>query len=616
LEQLSGLDAGFLYLETAQTPMHVGSLHLYELPAGYRGNFCADVRAHVARRMHLAPVFTRKLASMPLDLASPVWTGDDAVDLDYHVRRIVLPRPGSVAQLETAAGRLHSILMDRARPLWEFYVFEGLQDGRIGFYAKVHHAAVDGQAGVALANAILDLSPLPREVAPPPHAHGAAHPPGAAALVATALSNQLLQYVKWARLLPEVAKMAAWAGVQALAARRGHGAQAPPASARNWRIGPRTPFNVAISGERVFASAAIPLAEIRALGQAFEASVNDVVLAVCSGALRRYLQRAGGVPEQPLIAAVPVSLRQQGDASLNNQATMTLVNLATHLADPGARVAAIRAGAAAMKAQMGRLKGVMPTDYPSIGVPWLLKGLAALYRRSGVANRVTPLANVAISNVPGPQVPLYLAGAKMLTYAPLSIVTHGLALNITVESYNGTLFFGLVACPQAVPRLRALTRDILASHAQLRQLAASVAPVGGEKGGRKTGAVKKAAGQSKPVKTAARKAKPVGTAAGKHRPSKEVGRGSTPARTMAAKSGSSGNLAGKAAGKTSKQVAKNIAKAAVRKGDKAAVRKPIAKPVGRVRTKASKAVTPAKPAAPRLAAPPRRARARRAAARA
>ena len=151
MKHLSGLDSTFLYLETPETPMHVGGLNLFELPPGHSGDFYEDVKAHVASRMHLAPVFTRKLALMPFELASPVWIDDDAIDLDYHVRRIILPRPGSMAQLETYVGRLHSSLMDRSRPLWEFYVIEGLKDGRVGFYSKLHHAAIDGQAGVALA---------------------------------------------------------------------------------------------------------------------------------------------------------------------------------------------------------------------------------------------------------------------------------------------------------------------------------------------------------------------------------------------------------------------------------------------------------------------------------
>jgi diacylglycerol O-acyltransferase len=169
LQHLSAMDAAFLHLETAEMPMHVGSLHRYRLPAGYDGNWHEDIKAHMARRLHLAPVFTRKLALMPFDLANPVWIEDDDVDLDYHIRHTVLPKPGTQAQLEALAARLHSSLLDRSRPLWEFYVIEGLADGTVGFYAKVHHAAIDGQAGVALGHAMLDVTPVPRTVKPPRH---------------------------------------------------------------------------------------------------------------------------------------------------------------------------------------------------------------------------------------------------------------------------------------------------------------------------------------------------------------------------------------------------------------------------------------------------------------
>jgi hypothetical protein len=170
-----------------------------------------------------------------------------------------------------------------------------------------------------------------------------------------------------------------------------------------------------------------------------------------------------------------VSLRQEGDASLNNQATMTLVNLNTHLADPMQRVSAIRRAAGAMKAQMSGVKGVIPTDFPSLGAPWLLSGLASLYGRSRLADRLPPLANVVISNVPGPQFPLYLAGGKMMTYYPVSIVIHGIALNITVQSYNGSLDFGFIACRRAVPDVREVAGHILEAHAELKRLAQELA---------------------------------------------------------------------------------------------------------------------------------------------
>ena len=475
MKHLSGLDSTFLYLETPETPMHVGGLNLFEMQAGYDGDFYEDVKAHVASRMHLAPVFTRKLALMPFELASPVWIEEDDIDLDYHVRRIILPRPGSMVQMETYVGRLHSSLMDRSRPLWEFYVIEGLKDGRIGFYSKLHHAAIDGQAGVALANAILDIGPLPRSVKAAARRPTGKYQLGVAELLGAALSNQLLQYSKLVRLLPAAAKAIGGIAGRALAERKAARKSGIKAGARNWQIGPRTPLNTAITNQRSYATVSMPFAEVRKVGKAFGASVNDVVLALCSGALRRYLENLGQVPQKPLIAAVPVSLRAEGDTASNNQASMTLVNLHTNLADPQARLAAILASTAAMKAQLANTKSVLPSDFPTFGAPWLMSGVAALVGRSKLANRIPPLANVVISNVPGPQFPLYLAGARMTTYFPVSIVIHGIALNITVQSYNGSLDFGFTACRRAMPDVRDMTAYCAQSFAELAQLAQGIA---------------------------------------------------------------------------------------------------------------------------------------------
>ncbi len=473
MKHLSGLDSTFLYLETPETPMHVGGLNLFELPAGYAGDFYEDVKAHVASRMHLAPVFTRKLALMPFELASPVWIDDDAIDLDYHVRRIILPRPGSMAQLETYVGRLHSSLMDRSRPLWEFYVIEGLKDGRVGFYSKLHHAAIDGQAGVALANAILDIGPVPRTVKAAARRPTGKYQLGVAELLGAALSNQLLQYAKLVKLLPGAARAVGGAASRALAARKQAKKDGAKEGPRNWQIGPRTPLNTAITNQRSYATVSIPFADARKVGKAFGASVNDVVLALCSGALRRYLEDLGQVPKKPLIAAVPVSLRAEGDTSANNQASMTLVNLHTNIADPHKRLAAILASTTAMKTQLASTKSLMPTDFPTFGAPWLMSGVASLYGRSKLADRIPPIANVVISNVPGPQFPLYLAGAKMMTYFPVSIVVHGIALNITVQSYNGSLDFGFTACRRALPDVREMAAHSAESFAELLRLAES-----------------------------------------------------------------------------------------------------------------------------------------------
>ena len=467
MNHLSVIDGAFLHLESPEMPMHVGSLALFEPAAGGQGPWFETVKAHVASRMHLAPVFTRKLALMPFELANPVWIADDDINLDYHIRYLVLPKPGSMAQLEALAARLHSSRLDRSRPLWEFYVIEGLADGRLGFYSKVHHSAVDGQAAVAMGNSVFDMTAEPRRVRPPRAARSNRYQLGVAELLSAALGNQLQQLVQFAKLLPPLASAAFGAAKGALAARR-VGNKAGAAGTR-FKLAPATPFNTSITNQRAFAGVALPLQEVKAIGKALGASVNDMVLWLCSTALREYLRDSRELPEKTLVAGVPISLRPEGDTSSNNQVSGTVIDLATQLEDPLKRLQAIMAGTRAMKQQMGSFGSLIPKDFPSLGSPWLLSGLASLYGRSRLADRLR-LANVTISNVPGPQVPLYLAGAKMTGMFPLSIVVHGVALNITVQSYMGQLCFGLIACRRAVPDVNELAAQMERAMQALRRL--------------------------------------------------------------------------------------------------------------------------------------------------
>jgi len=454
MKTLTGLDGMFLHLETPQTPMHVGSLALLDLPKGYRGDFLDDVKRLYARRIPLAPVVSRKLLELPLHMANPVWVQAESIDLDAHIRRIVLPKPGTQAQLEDCVGQLHSIPLDRNRPLWSVCIIEGLESGQVAYYTNIHHAVIDGQAGVELSKAIFDLTPRPRRVPRVPDrtmGRGGEHPwPGA--LIAGALQHDAEQYAKFVRQLPELARKLA-------ALRREAGRSSSG-------FGPRTPLNVGISAARGFAGLSIPLDEVRAIAAVHEAKVNDVVLAICSGALRRYLGHHGGVPEESLIAAMPISLREAGNTEFTTQATMVRVALATDIADPVRRLRAIRDATSNAKSTSGRGKSLLPMDFPTIGLPWIVHGLASLYGRSGLTNVAPPLANVVVSNVPGPPVPLYFAGARVAQYWPLSIVHHGLGLNITVESYAGALGFGVTTARDAMRDPRQFARALLAAHEQ------------------------------------------------------------------------------------------------------------------------------------------------------
>jgi WS/DGAT/MGAT family acyltransferase len=272
--------------------------------------------------------------------------------------------------------------------------------------------------------------------------------------------------------------------VAAVASRlKGQGAGAKGAkSVSNLALAPRTRLNATVSDTRAFASISLPLAAVNAARRKHKASLNDAVLMICSGALRRNFLKHGPLPRKSMVAGVPISTRAKGDTSSNNQATMTIVSLGTHIADPAKRLAHVLAATAAMKANMGAMKSLMPTDFPSVFVPWLMAGLSSLYEKARVAERIPAVANVTISNVPGPTVPLYMAGARMLTNYPTSIVVHGIALNITVQTYDQSLEFGLIACGRAMPEVAELARHVQAAFDEFQALPASVeaAPVAPE----------------------------------------------------------------------------------------------------------------------------------------
>ena len=442
MDQLSGMDASFLHLETPETPMHVGSLMLFELPEGYVGDYYEAVKALLGKRLHLSAFLNRKLAQMPFQLAEPVWIEDDDIDLDYHVRSVTLRRPGTMAQLEQLVARLHASLLDRSRPLWEMYVIDGLEGGLVAFYTKAHHSGVDGKAGVELAKVLYDTSPQIREVPPPRRKRASGqYQLGVTELLQAAATNAAQQYRKLAELLPAAAK-ALDTAARVVASQRSEKGE------RSLSLGlaPSTIFNDSITNQRSYSTMSLSLADIKDLGRRVGGTVNTIVMAMCSIALHHFLKERGLLPKEPLIAMVPVSLRAEGDAAMNNQVAGVRVDLATDIEDLPARFRAIHASSEAAKAVVKELKPVLGVDIPITGSPWLMTGLASLLGRSNLVSRFPQVGNVAISNVPGPPITLYMAGAKMVHYFPVSIPYHGSALNITVQSYAGSLEFGLTAC--------------------------------------------------------------------------------------------------------------------------------------------------------------------------
>ena len=489
MKSLTGLDATFLYLETPEMPMHVGSFSLCELPADFKGSFHKAVLDHIGKRLHLAPVFSRKLVFMPLDLGHPLWVQADCVDIGFHIRQANSAKKGAapmtLADAHKLVAQLHGELIDRNFPLWEFYVFDRIKlpasmGGEIvgGFFSKIHHAALDGKGGVMLANALLDLGPVPRDVPGPDLDKKRIRESDLkiGKMIGSVFSSSLGQLMKAAKSLPSAA-----ATFGSTLAKQSTSSSASGIKAKMpIKLAPATPFNAGISTKRVFASATVPLAECKAMGKAVGGSLNDIVLWICATALRSYLIKHHSLPKKSLVAAMPVSLREAGatDATnLGNQVSMTLVELGTHLAHPLKRMNAIMASTAKVKTSMQSLKGLLPTDYPSLLAPWLVGGAAKMALNAygklgggGLASKLPTVANLVISNVPGAPVPLFLAGAKMLGFHPTSIIMHGLGLNITVQTYDGKVDFGIIADKQALPHATDFAQAIEAAFAEAQAL--------------------------------------------------------------------------------------------------------------------------------------------------
>ena len=517
MKSLGGLDASFLYMETPQTPMHVAGLSIVELPPGFHGNFYEVYKRHIASRLHLFPVLKKKIVPVPWDIDHPIWIDDDELDIDYHIRDSRLPKPGTMEQLEDLVGRLHSNFLDRSRPLWEFYVIDGLADDRIAVYTKIHHAAVDGGAGMALTNMMYDTSAAGRQVPPPPAA--VKHElPDALALIGGAYKNMLSQQVSALQKIPDVLKAIASVTMPVV----GNVVRIPTQGLPNL-IAPKTILNATITSQRSFTARSLSLADAKAIAKETGTKLNDVVMATCAGALRRYLIEKHALPKEPLVAFVPVSLREPGNTESNNQVSGMLCSLATDVKDPVERLKAIQTTSQQAKELSGKVRDAQPRDFSIFGAPFVMHEAMQLYGRSRLADRLPPPANVVISNVPGPQTPLYVAGAKVLTLYPVSIPTHGMALNLTVQSYCGALDYGLTACRKTVPDLRKLAGYLDESLQELHdavfpRAARATAPAArpatpAKRAAARTGIRRSAAGKSAPRKPAPRAAKTTGKTA-------------------------------------------------------------------------------------------------------
>ncbi|MDP3714448.1 MAG: wax ester/triacylglycerol synthase family O-acyltransferase [Mycobacteriales bacterium] len=458
MQQLTGLDAAFLAMETSSVFGHVGSVCVLD-PSTADHELTLERLTHlVESRLHLIPPFRRRLVEVPLGLDQPYWIEDPDFDVEFHVRELALPAPGDDRQLADQCARLHARALDRRRPLWELYLVHGLSGGRKAVYSKVHHAAIDGVSGNDILAAVLDLTPEGRpdeRVDRPP----VERPPSAARLLARSGVSLAGHPVRAARVglsllrsAPDLAAAAPRLPVIDRLLRREHA----DVLSRPGLRAPATPFNRSIGPHRRWAFVSLSLDDVKAVKNAHGTTVNDVVMALSAGALRRWLLDHDALPEAPLVAGVPVSVRSDAEKGAGgNRVSSMLAALPTQLADPVERLQAVRAAMGHAKSQHGALPADLLSDVTQFAAPALAGQAARLAARLRLVERVSAF-NLIISNVPGPPVPLYYAGARLLAYYPLSAIADGQGLNITVMSYDGELHFGLIADRYLVPDLDAL----------------------------------------------------------------------------------------------------------------------------------------------------------------
>ena len=467
MQRLRGLDSMFVSIESPTNPFHVGAVTVLDpttAPPGAPPPFEA-LRRVIEDRIHLIPMFRRRLVEVPGGLDHPRWVEDPCFDLDNHLHRGAIPAPGGPTELAEYAAEVFSRPLDRSRPLWEIHVVEGVDGDLVAGIAKIHHSAVDGVSGAEVTAHLMDLGPEPAPVAPPDEPW---HPdvlPSPVSLVGEALR-------RLGRLPLGALEMAGRTGQAALRIRarnRQPDAVAPPSPFR----APRTPLATRLGRRRAVGLAQIDRAEVEQVREASDATVNDVILAVAGGALRAHLEEHGALPERSLVGFVPVSVRTETDTMETgvNRLSGMFVSLATAIEDPVARLQAVSACARQAKAQDRALGPDWFAAAAEIAVPAALRPIMRAMTRSGATSRVPPF-NVVVSSFQGSPLPLYCAGGKLVAYHPFGPILDGVALNVTAASYLDQIGFGLIACREALPDVEALARRIPDAMTQLSKATA------------------------------------------------------------------------------------------------------------------------------------------------
>lgn len=462
MRQLTALDQQFLALEDSRNYGHVGSLSILDPSTAPGGELTLPrLQQLIAERLPLVPPFRWRLAGVPFNLDYGYWIDDPEFDLEFHVREIALAPPGTDAQLAEQVARIYARPLDRARPLWEIYLIHGLPRGRVGVMSKIHHAVIDGMSGAEIMGALFDTTPDGREP-PPPLDQSTDQKPGDLGMLARGLlgvPKYPLRVLRSApRALPNLAEVQSFASIPGVKATGRLLAGVQRALGRDTVVGrldlvpPRTSFNGRVSAHRRYAFGQLSLEDVKELKHHYGCTVNDVVVAICAGAVRRWLIEHDELPDTPLVAQIPVSVRREHEqGTYGNRILLMTAPLHTEQADPIERLHQTHESLAEMKERHRALPAELLQDANQFVPPALFSQAARLTFSLGASRHGRPAWNLVISNVPGPQIPLYQAGAQMEAHYPISVITDGMGLNITVMSYRGALNFGIVADRDQVP---------------------------------------------------------------------------------------------------------------------------------------------------------------------
>ncbi len=455
MKQLTGLDSTFLTMESSTTVGHVTGVLVLDTSTSPEPWTFERFRRHLLSRIPLLTPFTQQLVEVPLGLDRPYWIDAPNFDLDYHLRHVAVPGDESEVAFAELVARIHARPLDRSRPLWECYVVDGLPDNKSGLITKVHHAAIDGISGQELLACLVDLeadAPVPDEVeewvSP-----AATTPDDVMARAMLSLATSPYRMVKAGitigRSLPILGQLLEAVDTTGKQGRSDSFVD----SVANRVSAPSTPFNKTIGPHRRWAYVSVPLDDVKAIKNELGLTVNDVVLGLVSGVLRRWLEENGGIPERSLSAMVPLSVRKEGSESFGNHISGTVATLASNLDDPLERLQVIHEGMAVAKQSQDAMPAEILTDITQVAPPAVAALASRLIASTKLADRVNLPFNVVVSNVPGPPIPIYLAGAEIKGHFPVSAIVDGVGLNVTVVSTNGMLDFGFVSDRDLVPDL-------------------------------------------------------------------------------------------------------------------------------------------------------------------